>query len=146
MYNQDPNDHPNECLYLSELQSSMMTAYTVSNDEIREYWEDWYAETYGISSHYFDIYYLGNGEFNFETYFEHIPDGPAFDGAQWLVLDGDWETGTIMQAFMWYIDQQCYFSIGQPGPTDQGDGTCTLQGHRTVRFYEQGEAQEHEVD
>lgn len=51
-----------------------------------------------------------------------------------------------MQAFMWYIDQQCYFSIGQPGPTDQGDGTCTLQGHRTVRFYEQGEAQEHEVD
>lgn len=43
MYNQDPNDHPNECLYLSELQSSMMTAYTVSNDEIREYWEDWYA-------------------------------------------------------------------------------------------------------
>ena len=118
MYNEDPNDREGECLYLPELQASMMASYDVTNEEIRNYWMDWYYTTYGITTYYFDIYYLGNGEFDFTGYYQHVPDGPAFDGAEWLVLHGDWETGTLMEAFMWFINNQCYFSIGVPGNAD----------------------------
>lgn len=61
----------------------------------------------------------------------------AFDGAEWLVLDGDWETGTILQAFMWWKDNQCYFSMGMPtNDAPASSGTCTIAGHRTVRYYQ----------
>lgn len=66
MYNMDPNDHPDECLYLGELQSTMAASYDVTTHEIREYWQNWYYVTYGITSFYFDIYYLGNGEFKWD--------------------------------------------------------------------------------
>ena len=135
-YNYDPNDHPDECLYLEELESTIWASYDVTVPEIRDYWQVWYFETYGIEPWAFDICYRGNGEFDFDCYWDIPVDGPAFDGAEWLVLHGDWETGTLKQAFMWFYQNQCYFSMGSPGYHEDGNaGTCTLEGHRTRGSY-----------
>lgn len=85
---------------------------------------------------------------DFTGYYAHVPDGIAFDGAEWLYLCGDLETATLVQAFMWFKDNQCYFSIGTPGnPDAASSGTCDLgSGHRTVTYYVHGEAQENDVD
>lgn len=40
-----------------------MASYDVSRSEIRDYWQTWYYEYYGISSYYFDLFYIGNGVF-----------------------------------------------------------------------------------
>ena len=98
----------------------------------------------GISEYYFNIYYLGNGVFDFGSYWERVPDGVAFDGAEWLVLTADEE---LAQAFMWFTNNQCYFSVGFPGNDDPlSSGTCTLAGHRTTLYYEDGVDQDHDVD
>ena len=87
---------------------------------------------------------MGNGVFDFGSYYERVPDGVAFDGAEWLFLSAEQE---LMQAFMWFTNNQCYFSVGFPGNDDpSSSGTCTLAGHRTTSYYEHGEEQEHDVD
>lgn len=92
-------------------------------------------EVYQITEYWFNWYYLGNGYFDWEGYYNHVPDGPAFDGAEWLVLHGDWETGTLMQAFMWYTDNVCYFSLGEPySESPEFSGTCTIEGHETTTY------------
>lgn len=132
------DDNPNDaevCLTLPELQSSMAASYDVTDPEIRTYWETWYFETYGITSYYFNWYYMGNGVFDWEGYYRHVPDGPAFDGAMWLTLNGDWTTGILKQAFMWYVDNVCYFSLGEPqNPDTSSSGTCVIEGHETIGY------------
>lgn len=36
---------------------------------------------------------------------------------------------------MWYVDQQCYFSIGSRENTDPNhSGTCKVEGHETLGY------------
>lgn len=38
-----------------------------------------------------------------------------------------------MNAFMWYLDNQCYFAMGSPDNTDPStSGTCTIEGHANI--------------
>ena len=77
------------CITVQEVQDQIHKAYDVTDEEIIQYWITYYYTTYGITEHYFWIYYLGNGDFDWEGYNNHIDDGPAFDGAEWLVLHGN---------------------------------------------------------
>lgn len=113
----------------------MTAAYDVTLEEIREYWEDWYFTVYGIESYYFDMFYEGNGVLNWEAYFQYHPDGPAFGGASWLFVNGNLDTGVLQQAFMWWRDNQCFFSLGYPeNPDPASSGECTIEGHETIGY------------
>lgn len=101
---------------------------------------------YGVTEYYWWLFHLPNGGFDWDGYWNYVPDGPAFDGVEWLILHGDWELGTLNSAFMWWIGGQCYFAIGAPTNTDPaGSGTCTIEGHRTMEYYDDGEGLEHNV-
>lgn len=133
-----------DCVTLPELQTTVISAYDVTEAEITQYWINYYWITYQITEYYWWIYHLPNGGFDFEGYYKHVPDGPAFDGMEWLVVQGDWESGTIYQAFMWYLNNQCYFALSSPDNTDpNSSGTCTVDGHKTVSQYHHGMEEEH---
>lgn len=50
------------------------------------------------------MFHLPNGGFDWDAYYSYVPDGPAFDGAQWIVLDGDWDTGILRDGFMYWMN------------------------------------------
>ena len=38
---------------------------------------------------YFYWYWIGNGEFDWDGYYAHVPDGPALDGDEYLVYNNE---------------------------------------------------------
>jgi len=123
------------CVTEQEFTFYIEESYHITDQEILNYWINWYWTTYEINEYYFWLYYLGNGYFDWDRYYLHVPDGPAFDGKEWLVLNGDWEGGQLTQAFMWYRDNQCFFSLGAPYNEDPANsGLCTVEGHESIGY------------
>lgn len=98
----DAND--DECVSHNEIQDMIEAGYQVSQAEIISYWINYYYTTFGVTEYYWWIFHLPNGGFDWDGYYDYVPDGPAFDGAEWIVLHGDWEDGYLQEAFMWFID------------------------------------------
>lgn len=94
--------------------------------------------TFSITEYYWWIYHLPNGGFDFEGYWNHIPDGVAFGGTEWYFDDPE-GTGYTVPAYMWYKNTNCYFSLGFVGNTDPASsGTCKVEGHYTIGDLQQG--------
>lgn len=116
------------CVTYPDLRDAIEDAWDVTNDDITEYWINYYWTTYQITEYYWRLYQLGNGGFDWERYWSHTPDGPAFEGVEWLVMGG--YDGSVQNAYMWWKSDECYFSLGYVGNSDSySSGTCTLDGY-----------------
>lgn len=81
------------CVTYPEIRDKIEDAWDVTNDDITNYWIKYYWETYQITEYYWRLYQLGNGGFDWERYWSHTPDGPAFGNVEWLVMAG--YSGTV---------------------------------------------------
>ena len=131
----DVND--DECIMENELKEVIEDAYDVTEPDINYYWIKYYWQVYSVTEYYWWIYRLPNGGFDWDGYYRHVPDGPAFDGASWLYFD---ETvGYTQTVYMWYLDTFCFFSLNTVGNSDpSSSGECTIEGHKNLGTYADG--------
>lgn len=121
-----------ECVTLEELQTQLRNYYQVTDEDILIYWREHYWILYQVPEDLFYWYYVGNGDFDWDGYRRHIPDGPALDGDEYLLYNDEIE-GAASVAVMWYLENQCYFSLDEQEITDPlTSGTCTIEGHPTI--------------
>lgn len=125
------NVDDDQCIMINEVKEVIDKAYDVTDEEISNFWIKYYWEHHQVTEYYWWWYKESNGGFNWDGYWNHVPDGPAFDGKAWLFYD---QVGDVMPAYMWYIRNQCYFSLMTVGNGDKTQsGTCDIKGHKTIQ-------------
>ena len=96
------------CVMLEEFEAGLQTMEEVDEEDIINYWIDYYWTTYQITEYYWWIYHTRNGGFDWDGYRVRVQDGPAFDGKPFLYQVGD---SAVVPAFMWSMHDDCYFSL-----------------------------------
>lgn len=125
------NVDDDQCIKIHELESQIDKAYDTTEEEITNFWIHYYWTHNQITEYYWWWYHKPNGGFDWDGYWNHIPDGPAFGGKPWLFYD---QKGDVIPAYMWYLKNECYFSLRTVGNDDKTQsGTCEIEGHKTIK-------------
>ena len=88
-----------QCIDLPEWEEVIKKTYKI--EEFTTYWINYYWTVFQISEYWWWKYKTGDGGFDWEGFRRRVPDGPAFDGADFLIQTGD---GNLQQSWMWFID------------------------------------------
>jgi len=118
------------CIVLEEFETGLESMTSVDEATIISYWINYYWETYQINEYYWWLYHTRNGGFDWDSYRDRVPDGPAFDGQRFYYQIGE-NDPTV--AFIWYDSGLCYFSLEYWNNEDPAmSGTCTIPGHKSI--------------
>lgn len=126
------DESDDQCVDLPEFKKRIIRTYVLDISEVTSYWINYYWTMFKITETWWWKYKLSDGGFRWEDFRRRVPDGPAFDGAEFVYQSGE---STVDHAFMWFMEDQCRFSLGTFGNTDPNmSGDCTIPGHETIGY------------
>lgn len=122
------------CVTFPEWEIQIKKTYIITWEEITTYWITYYWTVYQITEYWWWKYKTADGGFDWEGFRRRVPDGPAFGGSDFFYQDSD---GNLDQVWMWFMDDQCYFSLTDYGVTNPAlSGECSIPGHATMGYPE----------
>jgi hypothetical protein len=116
------------CVTLPEFEEIIKKVFIVDVTTITNYWINYYWTVFQITEYWWWRYKTADGGFDWEAFRRRRADGPAFNGDSFLFQTADDSFGNVegifTQAFMWFHDDTCHFSLGyfdNMDPASSGD-------------------------